>query len=621
MKKSSWRKGNESRHSDLFNESGCLNELGFSRYLSESHAESERRILEHHLAHCNECSEKLAHFIRAPYVEPTEEELTTYATTPEDIDRYTKLITSHLQKPAPKEPARSRLFTIFHGLAAPRFGYALLVILAMVLAGAFVWMRYVRRGDELYAQGIESLNSLSKFETTSGLRLTASPVKTELHSTSTPDGDVRALDRALFYFGQALALNSKSVPARIALGHIYLLKGESREACEHFQEALKLDGSNLDATNGLGVALFERAMAERDPHAKDELLRASSHTFDKISMTTSAPLEVLYNQALACYELGDKAKTLDRIEKYLARDPKSKWAEKLSSIRDKLRLSGYDIFYREVNEAFRNRQIDRLAQIVSRSPHGAWLIKGSLRLALKREAEGDLDGARQEFAIAEAVERAYRRSTGDDNYLRLIDFYKKLTDQQKRRKHQAIRTMEEAFLHYRNGNLDKSLALSAEALAISKKLGDDWDGAYINHVRGNCYFYRLSDYALALSVYEAAAVAARNAGDYDQLAQALGNISVIYQDKGDYYKMKRYLDDMLATAEKIGNTMHRAFALNYLGNFYRELGHWQLSMRHYSQALALSRETGNQNGQLENLEHISFLYQRNKEYEKSVGFL
>jgi tetratricopeptide (TPR) repeat protein len=370
------------------------------------------------------------------------------------------------------------------------------------------------------------------------------------------------------------------------------------------------------------MALFDLARGESDLYTKDNLLKAASEAFAQILAKDPGRLEVLYNQALACYEWGDnKSKTLNLIERYLAQDSQSKWAKELSSIRDKLRVSSYEIFDKEVEDAFKHGQLDRLAQLVSFSPHAVWLIKKSLIVSLKLEIEGDRAGAGQAFGIAQAIEKAYRQFTGEAHYGQLIDFYTKLSDEQKQQKYRADRMAKAALTYYQCGNEDASLALSAQALVVYQQLHDYWQEALMHVLRGDCYFYRRSEYDRALAAYQATLLAAEHSQDPDVRAWAYGNIGVIYQDGGNYYDMKTYVDRMLVLAEQLKNPAYQAFALNYFGNLYRELGGWEESIRYYSKALILNRRMGDQPGQLQNLEHIGFLYQRSKEFYKSIDFL
>jgi len=50
-----------------------------------------------------------------------------------------------------------------------------------------------------------------------------------------------------------LKLDSSYVPARIALGNIFMMRGSYDDAEEFFQQVLKLDPDNIAAHNNLGL--------------------------------------------------------------------------------------------------------------------------------------------------------------------------------------------------------------------------------------------------------------------------------------------------------------------------------------------------------------------------------
>ncbi|MBI1748563.1 MAG: tetratricopeptide repeat protein [Acidobacteria bacterium] len=608
--------------SDLFTESGCLNDLALAIYVSRSTTAVERKTIEEHLFRCEECVETVGHIGQAIRDSSLEDDTVAHALPAPDINKYFGQIEPLLRQRPVEMPKRPTLVKLGANPFALRWASAALVLM-MLFGGLLYWMGSAqRRHHDLYALGMENLKSVPLFQTTSGLRLVGAPMspRWERGESALSKDHVTGLDQALAYFLQALGARPKDLPTRLNLGKIYLAKQQPALAFKQYEEALKLNKNLIEAINGLGLSLYEQAITEADPYRRDEKLGASSQRFAEVLAINPEQPDALYNLALTFYALGNKAQTLETIERYSALDSQSPWAEKLFLIRDKLRLISYEFFQGEVGEAFQSGRWDRLAQLISRSPHAIWCIKKSLTSSVEKEMENDLAGAKQDFAKAAAVENAYRAYTGDLSYQRLIEYYRKLSYAQKRLKYQATNLTNAAFTRYIQGDLASSLELAAAALKIFPQGHDYWQESYIYHLMGNGYFFQ-SEYDKALAAYSAMARVAEHSQDREDLADALTNISVICQMRGNYFEIKACLRQALLLAETLNNAQMQARAYNALGNMYRELGDLEESLRSYAESLKRNRRMGDQLGELDNLEHISLLYQRGQQYEKAIGFL
>ena len=614
--------GHGEQPSDLATTTGCLSEADLADYVGGLLSGAAYESAARHLATCDACREKAVACWRVASAVPHEEDLAAYAATPEDVNRYLDII--GLPAPAPRRSRTTlaKAVQILFPPVIPRWAYGL--ALALVLAGASVlawWRPAPKSYERLYAQGLSSLQSTPSWgHTPSELYLVAGSPTREIRQSGGEPPDW-ALDSALVHFSQAVGTNPRYVRAHVGLGQVYLLKRQPAEAQKHFEAALRLDANDAEAVNGLGIAWFEQAMAAEDPSLKDQQLRAAAEQFAKNLKAGRAPLETLYNQAKTYYELGDKVQALDLIERYLAQDAQSLWAERLSAIRDKLRLISYREFEKEVDAACRPPHRQRLAQIVATSPHAPWLIKRSLLASIGKEVDGDPAGARQLFERAAALDDAYREYTGDAGYLPLFEYYGRLSAAEKRRTAEAYRLTMAAGDCFTTGDVAESLRLAEQGLSVFKQLGNGWAEASISHIQANAYFYQRFAYSQASIFYEASLKAAASIHDRDAMIRALSGLGVAAQAQGRHDEARAYLDQVLGLAEGLRDTFHQAFAFNAFGILYRGLGYWDEAARYHGRALALNRRFGNAMGQLETLQHLGWLYQQTNAYHQSLRCL
>jgi tetratricopeptide (TPR) repeat protein len=100
----------------------------------------------------------------------------------------------------------------------------------------------------------------------------------------------------------------------------------------------------------------------------------------------------------------------------------------------------------------------------------------------------------------------------------------------------------------------------------------------------------------ALKDFEESARLAKEYGDEQGEAPALGNIGVIHHDCGDVGTALKQLREALAIVRKSGDQRAEAPYLINIGNIYRDRGEPDKALKLYEDALAISRANGDKPG-------------------------
>ncbi|MCL5037559.1 MAG: tetratricopeptide repeat protein [Chloroflexi bacterium] len=91
-------------------------------------------------------------------------------------------------------------------------------------------------------------------------------------------------------------------------------------------------------------------------------------------------------------------------------------------------------------------------------------------------------------------------------------------------------------------------------------------------------------------------------------AAALGNISLIYQDRGELDKALRYHEDALKIHREIGYRQGEASDLINIGLIYQARGELDKALRYHEDALKIHREIGYRQGEANALSNFGLIY-------------
>lgn len=121
-------------------------------------------------------------------------------------------------------------------------------------------------------------------------------------------------------------------------------------------------------------------------------------------------------------------------------------------------------------------------------------------------------------------------------------------------------------------------------------------------------FLNLSEFEEAESHYHQALDGSRMSEGKGAEANALGNLGVIYQHKGDRAKAKGYHQEALAIHRETGNRRGEANQLGNLGIIYQSQGDLEEAEEHHRQALAVDVEFGYRLGEAQDLGNLGIIY-------------
>src|SRR6185503_11108612 len=128
-----------------------------------------------------------------------------------------------------------------------------------------------------------------------------------------------------------------------ALGKLYLAEGKFDEAIEQFEKAIKEEPNNAQLHGDFGAALLEKSRLNQDYTKKALEMTESRRNIDRAIELDGELLEPLFNRAVWYESMFLPRDAESSWQKYLEKDPDSKWAEearnRLKSLRGKQQSS------------------------------------------------------------------------------------------------------------------------------------------------------------------------------------------------------------------------------------------------------------------------------------------
>jgi tetratricopeptide (TPR) repeat protein len=133
-------------------------------------------------------------------------------------------------------------------------------------------------------------------------------------------------------------------------------------------------------------------------------------------------------------------------------------------------------------------------------------------------------------------------------------------------------------------------------------------------------FYAWNKWNQALSSWEEALDAAEKARDEEGQAAALGNLGLVYKDKGEWDKAIKFYNRDLEIGKKIGDEHGMAQTFNNLGIVYRKKGEWDKAIEFYNKALKGLEKIGDELGMSQTYHNLGNVYQLKEDWAKAIEF-
>ena len=182
--------------------------------------------------------------------------------------------------------------------------------------------------------------------------------------------------------------------------------------------------------------------------------------------------------------------------------------------------------------------------------------------------------------------------------------------------------LEEGLKYKNKFKYDKAILQYKQCLEISTISESNKVAA--NILIGNCYYY-LSKLNEAEDHFFEAYYISKNVENEDEKlrgeSSALGNIGLIYHDKGELDKALKYHKDALKIAQEIGYKQGEASVLGNIGLIYDDKGELDEALKYHKDALKIAQEIGDKQGEANDLGNIGIIYGVKGELEKALKYL
>lgn len=180
------------------------------------------------------------------------------------------------------------------------------------------------------------------------------------------------------------------------------------------------------------------------------------------------------------------------------------------------------------------------------------------------------------------------------------------------------RNLFEAAIKLRNENKPLE-ALKRFNILLDQKPTDDQKTALFTLIGNTCLL--IGDYDEAISKHKKALKVAEQTNNLLAKGVALGNIGLIYHDKGEQEKAPQYYHEDLEIFRDIGYKLGEATALGSIGLVYHDKGEPEKALQYYQESLAINREIEYKLGEASQLGNIGVIYADKGESEKAIQYL
>jgi CHAT domain-containing protein len=560
-----------------FSKVGCLVDEDFYLYISGEGSTEKLGSMEIHLTRCPDCRSHLAALLEIlhPNAERAEEEMP--APSKAELDRTVAIIA---------EISRKERAKIKH--PSPRFQRPIAAAAAIAFIALSFWglkSLYETKKSRMYFSQAEAiLNQSYEDASPSNLRLDL-----PFHSVATYRGgsNPESFRQAENLFFQALAFRESMIDAHLGLACIYLKESKPARARDEFQKVLVIRKEHLQALIGRGVAQYEEVIQGADPLGRRTLLEGALGDFSAaLKLAPNSP-EALYNKIWALYESGLHKEALQLIERYFSEDSSSIWAEKLKSLKVKMRATQISAVEDDVRGYARDRNQAALLELARQAPYqmpAAIMSAMKQSLDLEQAAPGGPNSEDLRWA-ASTMESAYRESTGDAGFKALPAFYVGLSPPQRAQKRALDKKLQDLDKLYSKSQFAAILSASSLLLSQYTDLQDFWQVADIHHLRGNSYYLGKANFKAAEAEFRTMLDVAGRLNAVALEAKAMGSLALIYG-------MQRKFDDGLYYANGLKNLAQshnlkswEIYAHMALGFQFRYMGQFERSLQEYAAAM------------------------------------
>lgn len=479
------------------------------------------------------------------------------------------------------------------------FKIAASVILVLAL-GAGLWRTFIYRSD--LDRGLIALKEAYKDQRPTQARISMLDYALPPNERGGADRVNSDAKRRAGLFLQYAAEDAPSAGSYHALGNHLLAAGQFDEALAQFTKASELDPNNARLQNDIGVALLEKAGAAAGPD--DEVgkgyadVGASLAHFERALELDGSLLDAIFNRALALERLKAFGQAQEAWMRYLERDSSSGWAEEarrhlelLDERRRRETSQNKEQVLKEFLEAHRLGDDARAWQVISRNREA---ITGKLISAQLVDAYLNFSLAGRPGEAREALRALHYAGELDskhagDNYTAEIARFYGLSPPGR------LTVLSRARGHVRRGFEWCQQAKFGDAAGEFEKARAAFDGAgaepevyFSDYWIGYSYQQRAQSVE-GLSVLRNLIQVCKQKGYKWLLAQALNTSSNIQTALKNYSEAIAETDQSLALSEQIGDNYTVQKNLAQQADKYRILGDHHQMLKYLGRCLEQSK--------------------------------
>lgn len=314
----------------------------------------------------------------------------------------------------------------------------------------------------------------------------------------------------------------------------------------------------------------------------------------------------------------------------------------------RLRLLG-DISYNyyQVNPDEGLLYARQLTTLAKKTNNQSWEAMGYARQGLNHGEKGEygpaLDYYKQAAAIFETLGDDAKlfgvRNSTAIIYMELSEFSKALDiyfknlrycEQKNKEQGIAMTSGNIALVYKRMGNYQQALLYNQKAIDIQRKKNDEKAIADLMNSRGNM-FDAINEYRKALPLYRESLLLSEKIGYNKGVAAANSNLGNVFNEMGMYDSAVYHIKSSLAFYRQVSDKSNIAVLLNFMGNVIlnadnnlllkegiKPAGRYAAANDYYKQSLQLNIETEDVASQAENLQSISAIYKKLKQFDKAL---
>lgn len=490
------------------------------------------------------------------------------------------------ERAAVKDRGSAALSRTRQGFASSVYFRIAASLIIVVGLGFGMWQMYFRVTD--VDRGVAALKEAYRDERLTEARITGfnhAPLVI-LRGREGERIDYAARDRAERLLLDALAARP-GAEAHHALGTFYLSGRQIDKAVDQFEKGLLQSPDSARLHSDMGAALLELGTSERSNESAKSLehFAKSLEHLNRALEIDGSLLEASYNRALLYQRMMLPQQALEEWNRYLEKDPGSRWADEA---RNNLKLLGEQgrkssqkkgQLFEEFASAYQTRDIRQAWASLSQSRSRAGnsiverLLDEHLDYARRRQDGEAADKLRMLIFAGETEEQI----VGDHFTTDLANFYRAATADQRATATRARGLMRTAQERYNQSEFEEAASLYEEAGRLFDGAGDAGEALFAEGWAGYCYL-RIPDPARSARTFERLSEAYEKRNYKSLLAQSLHAMSDAQTSIDELSKALDYAGRSLEVSEQIQDTANQLRCLQQFVSMNLKFGDYRRSL-------------------------------------------